>query len=527
MLATSGKRMMKTSPCPRKLGNAQFAKSILLNCLLANRSLPNAAPAEAASVNLLQFYCAADGNTTTRKQERIGPERWRPLVSAVTRQYNRADGVRFADSLSPRFRHIKPRYKRWTSALREIPVRSLQLFDAAVILVLVSALGLCGCGAKQPPRASADYGSFGQPPSDEECQRFAQSLQEAIAAKNVAQADRQISYDAIFEHAMTGIEASKQLRAEVKSAVMKSIGEGNSIAAQVCSVLPSGVTYRFLTVRTKDGQKCALFRLMGESTGLNYHEFVLVKQPDDQVRAVDVYLATSGEYLSETYRRGFVCAAAAESSAGLSRLSPPEVEFVQHYSDVQQIGSLVQQDKFEDALDLYAQLPASLKTLKSMLLMQIRAAGSLNDRRYDKAIEDFRKNYPNDPCLDLILIDSYRMHNETAMALKAIDKVEQSFGPDPYLNVLRATFYLKEHRYDEAHEAGRKAIEKELDLEQGYWVEVEALLAQQKYEQATAVLRVLKDERHRSIARVRGLDGYAGLAKSPAYAAWTKQGHSP
>jgi tetratricopeptide (TPR) repeat protein len=402
-------------------------------------------------------------------------------------------------------------------------MRSLRGLAATLIVTCLTALGACGCGANQSKSVSADYGTFGQPPSDEECQQFGLDLQQAIAAHNVAQADRQINYDAIFEHSMADIEISEKSRAEVKTAVMNSLGQNNSLAAKVCSVLPSGVTYRFLRVRSKDGQKCALFRLMGEREGLNYHEFVLVKQPDGQVRAVDVYLATSGEFLSETYHKGFVCAAAAESPAALARLSPGEAEFARHSSEVREMGGLIQQNKFEQALDLYARLPEALRAIKSMQLMRIKAASSLNDRRYDEAIGDFCKVYPSDPCLDLMLVDSYRIHNQTAMALKVIDRIDQSFGPDSYLSVLRARFYMKDGRYDEALKAARKATQEEPDLDQGYWIQVEVLLAQRNCDEATRVLRVLKDERKKSIARARELAGYSELVKSPAFIAWTKQ----
>ena len=232
----------------------------------------------------------------------------------------------------------------------QVYMRSCQLLASRLLLTCVTALGLCGCDAKQSKSASStagDYGTFGQPPSDQECQGFAQALQQAVAAKNVAQADQQINYDAICEHGLAGLDMSDAMRAEIKAAAMKSIEGGDSIAAQICSVVPSGVTYRFLRVRNRDGQKSVLFRLMGENTGLNYHEFILVKQPDGQVRAVDVYLATSGEYLSETYRRGFACAAAASSSKTLARLSPSEGEFVRHIPDVQEMERLIQQNKFE------------------------------------------------------------------------------------------------------------------------------------------------------------------------------------
>jgi hypothetical protein len=184
---------------------------------------------------------------------------------------------------------------------------------------------------------------------------------------------------------------------------------------------------------------------------------------------------------------------------------------------------LIQQGKFVEALQRYKQLPEALRGLKSMQLMRINAAGNLSDREHDEAIEDFRKSFPADPCLDIMLIDSYRIHNQTALALKSIDKVEQSFGPDPYLSFIRARFYLNDRRYDEAIAAGRKAVQSEPELEAAYWIQVQALLGQQNYGEVVRLLRVMKDERRVSIARVRRLPGYSELASSPAYVAWAKE----
>ena len=162
-----------------------------------------------------------------------------------------------------------------------------------------------------------------------------------------------------------------------------------------------------------------------------------------------------------------------------------------------------------------------------MLLLQIRAAGSLNDRRYDAAIADFRKAYPNDSCLDFLLVDSCRLRNQMAGALEAVNNIDRSYGPDPYLNILRGAFLMKDGRCDDALKAAREATENERDLNQGYWIQVEALLAQKNYGEATWVLRVLKDERQQSIAPVRAISGFRELAKSPAYLGWTKEKHSP
>ena len=53
-------------------------------------------------------------------------------------------------------------------------------------------------------------------------------------------------------------------------------------------------------------------------------------------------------------------------------------------------------------------------------------------------LEDFRKYYSQDPCLDLLLIDYYTLKKDYAQAIPCVDRLDKSVGGDPYLNVLRA-----------------------------------------------------------------------------------------
>ena len=46
--------------------------------------------------------------------------------------------------------------------------------------------------------------------------------------------------------------------------------------------------------------------------------------------------------------------------------------------------------------------------------------------------------------MDLISIDAFLIHKEYDKAQAAIDRLDESLGGDPYLNVLRSTIFMEQ-----------------------------------------------------------------------------------
>ena len=177
-----------------------------------------------------------------------------------------------------------------------------------------------------------------------------------------------------------------------------------------------------------------------------------MRQADSKVQAADLYLYAAGELFSETLHRGFLHAAAETSPSLLARLTQQEGDYVKNLDKLETLARCVQDGQTAKAMDIYARLPQSLKKEKSVLLLRVQAAQSLDLGQLDAAIRDFRSAFPHDPVVNRLLIDTFFLHQEYAKARASIDRLDRSLGGDPYLNVLRANAYLAEKQYKTAKE---------------------------------------------------------------------------
>ena len=242
--------------------------------------------------------------------------------------------------------------------------------------------------------------------------------------------------------------------------------------------LSDGGDYRFLRFREIDGYRTALFRfqLGGDESGINYHELLLAKV-SGQVKVVDLFDYTTGERISQTFRRAFLPLAQEIDQSTISRLLGGS-----NVSDINQMiatSEAVQSGNHQRVLSLYEQLPANLKQDKNMLMNRIQATAMmmsyddlgnvLNAEPYINALADFKKFHPNDKALPLLMIDYHVLNGDLNETLSTIDALNTFVGGDAYLLVLKAdTCYLMEE-LPQAKQFLNAAIEQDPNLPDSYY----------------------------------------------------------
>jgi hypothetical protein len=289
--------------------------------------------------------------------------------------------------------------------------RAVALFSTFVVL----QLGLAGC-SKSPSSSSGNGEAavkvhVGAPLTDQECSKFAMSLKEAIDARNVAEANNLVDWDALLETGMAGVETTDSCRKNFAKGFKNATGHGGLFGHIVESV--KGGSYKMLRIHTVKDEKRVLFRLMDPAGAFSYHDWILARRPNGQVRAVDVYIFASGERMTETARRGFLPVAAQASQGVISRLVGGESDYVKNWPKLKQMADCLKTQKYKDGLAVYQQLPSSMKKDKNTLIIRFNLAQNSGDEEeYSKAMQDIMTNYPNDPCADFIGIDAYLLRNE-------------------------------------------------------------------------------------------------------------------
>ena len=297
--------------------------------------------------------------------------------------------------------------------------------------------------------------SPGKPASDAEARKFAKSLEKSVMSGNVAGIRAAVNAPAVTRRVMAGLNLSEAERIGIETVV------ATAVNAQTVNFLglahphfEQGGHFRLLHLGQKNGEQRALFRFVQPDGGVTYDDCILVRQADGKVRIDDVYLFAAGEMLSEGLRRE-LAAALAKGAIVMwpkGRVAAADDDYVESADKLSDMKRRIEEGKFQAALDIYQGLPDRFKTEKNVLLARLQAARALKGKQYDEAVRAYRKEFPHELNLDLIMIDAYFEHKLFERVLACIDGLDRSVGGDPYLDALRAKTHLAQHDLDAAQE---------------------------------------------------------------------------
>ena len=143
---------------------------------------------------------------------------------------------------------------------------------------------------------------------------FVQDFEKKVMAGDEKGVDDSIDMQKLLDKVVAGVPVSKGFADGFRRGASKS-SMGATLAAQA----KQGAAYRLLRVRTDKGETHAIYRMVLPNGGLNYHDWVLQQSSDGKIRFVDGYMGTTGENLSETFRRLYMTAASEAEPSHVGR----------------------------------------------------------------------------------------------------------------------------------------------------------------------------------------------------------------
>lgn len=373
---------------------------------------------------------------------------------------------------------------------------------SSLLFVLLVALSLLAA-----PRAHA-----------ETPKAFAQRMSSAIQRGDGAALDRVIDLDALLERACGGIGASAAIRRDFDAGVKKSF----SFGARIVEESQGPARYELLRVRPVQGKQRALFRLISPA-GLNYHDMELAPARAGQgQRVVDVFVLLSGEWLSQTLRRGCLTMAAHEKG-GIDGMTAEQRAFVENVNQLLAMTAAVRGKDHARALAIYRSLPPVLHTERNVMMAYYQAAAGVGGDEYARALDAVKKAFPNDPSLDLLLFDAYFLDKQYDGALAAIGRVRRALGGDAYLDFLEGNVFYARGDHAAAKVRLNRAIAAEPDLAEPYWTLITISLAQRTHDETARLLERVEVSARVELQDVGHVAEYAEFAKSKAYARWKQR----
>lgn len=353
-----------------------------------------------------------------------------------------------------------------------------------------------------------------QEPAEAASVEVARAIEAAIAGKDFEAADRQFDVDALLDRATKGSAAPEDFKKGFRTGLKRKFTWGKAILEG----LKDGGRYKFIRSHEKDGLRRLLFRLTDTEGNVNYHDYAVASR-GGAVKVIDVYTFLTGEFLSETYRRGMMASLAGQPGM-LKSLMGAENEYVKALPRIQQMQKARQEGNAAEVLKIYAGLPPALRKEKTALVLRALAAVSVGEKEAREALEDFKKAYPGDPAVDFMSIDALFLGKQYGKAAEAVERVDQSVGGDAFLAYLKGSVLLTDGKVDLAREAAGKAVERERSLAEPYWLLITIALREKKWADTVKWLHGVEKEAGVELTDLTGADDYAEFVKTAEYKAW-------
>lgn len=351
--------------------------------------------------------------------------------------------------------------------------------------------------------------------SDEAFLELAKKIEASVAEDKGAWLDQNFDIDTLLDRALTDAPGEDKIKREFRGGLKKGFNIGRSTAAAV----GGAGTYKFLRLRTVNSRKVALFRLLMDGP-FNYHEYVLEATPQG-VKAVDLFVYLSGELISQSFRRIYLSAMAAEPGA-VGKLVGNQNEYALALKKLQTMNQRIAQGKAAEALKIYAELPDSMKSEKYALIVRLQAASQVSPKESMDALEALRKAYPGDPSIPALSLDPLFLARKFDEVISAVDELDTAVGGDPFLQSFRGSVYLEKGDADQARASAKKAIEQEKTLDAGYWTLVTISLRTKNFRETVEWLNAIEKNLGITFQDLTTIDTYAEFVKSPEYAEWMK-----
>ena len=280
----------------------------------------------------------------------------------------------------------------------------------------------------------------------------------------------------------------------------------------------------FLRVHEFDGMRGPLIR---KSLGDGYNYVLLLPvrtaRTERGARIGDMYYATSGELLSASI--GIAAKLmTSPSETFLGKLFGANEVDRELASRFQEVGRLREQNKLREAFDLLDQLQGNTRNHRLIVMNTIQLASQLDDDLYREELRRLAKHHKDDPRAAFTLLDHYFYENDLDSAMSIIDLMEQSYGEDAVLNIMRANVESARNRNDTALGFANTAVRLEPGNEDAQWTLLTLLVESEMFVESVQVLQLLESEFGYIFARenFEAEALYTDFVKSEEFAKWIK-----
>ncbi|MGN6544590.1 MAG: hypothetical protein ACTHK7_06050 [Aureliella sp.] len=290
---------------------------------------------------------------------------------------------------------------------------------------------MAGAPGKAAQGSAAPQAPVGPPVSEAEAEDVVKRFVTAVRGRDFNLCKHLFDTDKLYESIadMAGLS-----RLERRGFLAGARGQPQ-IWEQVYSHTHTGGDYVVLRPVRRNGEVRVIVRLSSEQAGINYHEYILRRNEQQEVRIDDVYIVAAGSTLKESISGMVMAMLGNRNSSFLSRLTGSDKLAAESGKSLQKIKTLMNAAPAE-ALKEFDRLPPELQKEKSVMIMKLMVAGAVDPDKHAAVFEEFQRAHPGDASLDLLAIDYYINRNDKANAIASAERLNAFVGGDKLLDDL-------------------------------------------------------------------------------------------
>lgn len=343
-----------------------------------------------------------------------------------------------------------------------------------ILLCAATILTLSSCGGQ------SSGGKLPSPDVDFEEVRLRELGLEIEAEFNAGQHEL---FDEVFDlGSLFGrmIWPAKPSSSDIAEFIKGTKAEGGSLGSSLASRITSTGRLTLLHARKNDHGTTLLYRLLAsEEGGFDYIEFLVGKDKEGNPALVDMYAASTGEYVSQLLRRVY----ASNGNGVIGKLMDvvKSADAEKTISANEEMSALIRNGENQKVLDYYETLPEGVQHQKIIQLRRLAAATLMqNDSIYSTVIQDFGTIFPDDPALTFKQIDYYILRKEYDSVQVVLNRLDARVD-DPWLDYQRAEIAFQQEQYNKAVEYSERLIQKDSAMLEPYYMLIAIALHQDNY----------------------------------------------
>lgn len=262
-----------------------------------------------------------------------------------------------------------------------------------------------------------------KPVTADEARSFGKKLEQSIEKRDPVFFNEAMDRTELTKRAgLSGSREEKEFAAGVRNAI--------NMGTKIVEGISKEATYQLVKQYEKDGKHHLIFRLYDDGS-INYHDLELIGRKSGP-KVADMMVYTTGENLSVTINGLY------KQFSGVIDKSTGKEDWLESMPRIRQE---MKKGNYDKAYDLFLTIPEEGRKSKAFRMLKIEICSGLGDEEQQEAIDELISAFPNEPNMQLILLDFYFLKKEYGKVLDAINAVDRMIDKDPFLDYYRYLCY--------------------------------------------------------------------------------------